>query len=799
MALELTPIRTPDQDKDKDDENQQQTQSQSQPQLTQQEALSTDPQNLLAQAQAQFKRIERRRANLFNTMQSVTKTIDRTRQEHLKTLDIIGQRQEVIANQAETALENLRSIRQLPSGIANLIGFFDEDFSAGVQRTELQKAELQLDKLNRQAQIAQQTREAKLGAAKQKLQVATDLYQFDRQGFLDTANLARMGFEIKKQVRKDLVNKVQDMSFEQLNDMVNGKKSIPKELRGREGLIEAEFFNKKARKLNVNSTEIAVLNNSLLLEERRENLALSGLSDEQLEEFSKMNSEQLPDPFTPGGIRKENLRRREGEIALRKASALSRAQELELANIEKQKFFETLREPELDQLIEQAKQSGGAVPLADTGLTATLAELDQAAQAASERRTAREKRQMDLALRNAAVGTEFNAINEQLFNMSSLVTEGTSEDPTAGLPIDLKAEWESTMAKLEAAQSLPDGGAAATVELISNLKKTVNEATTKFIEQQPESSKTAATEFINHGRVVTQQAAAEHLTDAGLNRGALAHDPVLNPVFRQFSDQLRELAGQKRQSIDLREGDLTLTKLDDPAATQMVQEAIDGSVVKDGRNIKDMFQRASLQLLMTNAITSLQQKSPESQSIWQGIVNPDTGNFNNAIMQRLPDGSTRFNMDNLQVLLAAKTVQLQQQGVLEADETLNDRLFDHMESTISSKGFDENFISGNLTAAALYRAVANNRASTILSPTIRALRGNIDQAMERAREEVSLRQNRAAQESQLLSPEQRREQTIQNPLLHPGFSPNPNLLLGQPRQRSQSSDPLQRQLDQLFR
>lgn len=663
--------------------------------------FNPDPNKIKQDIAKGFEETSKIRESTADVISKSSEQIRAANQAQARNIENFSGKAQVQFDRMSEALDNMSRIESLPEGITDIIGFFDRDFNKGVQLNKMQRAEFELNRINQLQKNANITAQLTASSAAQEAQTALQLFEFTREGFLDTIAAAESGFRIEEGVQQRDLRAAENLSVEQLREFAADPSKAPTNLRDKPGLIQSVMLSKVSQELGVSAQQLSIdLNREVLENQRKENV-MRKFDIPQLK--TMLDTNNFPGGLTIADVQDELNRRVGAEQSLKSAAIANQQGELELAFTHKQTALGQMTVKELETGLSNATTANGRIELQGVEFTATELRTELL------RKQQIEKQQRDISLgqiaAQAATSGTINQIGSTASGLSGATNPGTPfnpETPFENLPPQLQSEMQGLQAQLDAMSKLQEAGVdtiTKQVEILNTMNEKMTTAKESFIKAQPAETQNGYRQYIDNGGFIEDAKAASDYLTASSSPFALNYDPVMAKPFEQFANSLNDLASQQIQSIgtadisDEGTGTLEIRKRKELESGQLVNQALKES--KAGTMLSQML----MQKLMADTIVNLQ--GGNKDSIWSGIVDPETRRFDERVFST--EGTFEFN--KLAQLLAAKTVAFRDAGVIPPGQSMIGLMVDEARSL---SGALKNIGANDPTAAAFIKSAYNN-------------------------------------------------------------------------------------------
>lgn len=638
-------------------------------------------------------------------------------QQFQRTIQIQTDKADAAIAKGRGAYKNLQDLGRWPTGVANFIGMFDPDFSAKRQQAILGESELDLQSTAIKTRQAVSTHDIAIQSAGRVSTAAKEFYQFSRQGFLDAASFAQLGFAVKAGIREEMVNKLTDASDADLKKW--GAKTPP-DLMGHEGLIDLEVYRRRLQDANLNSVQMSnAMQQAKLQEVAAQQFVDQFNSTSEAEQALKAGD--LPPNVAPGMVQRKIAEAKGVSINLEAAAEALKVGKAQNAEYFKGLAFAGMQSSDISALIETAKASGQSFVETKDGLKLSVAEL----KVALSKRQAfdREQETLQADIYTTLAETESNRLSA-LSMADKMQSFLNPDNPDAPLPEEYQAEIQKALGTEAIAERLGTVGAA-------QLSAQTWEATAKrFREMQEEvvkgqvikDNQPAVREWFNTGgRINTATNAAVLLWNEAPNTAAMGNTRTLKEGWALLGPKLQEITTGKSLGVQTNaDGSFTLTGVNEDEAASLINRAVNESGFREvtrGNQFQFVLHTTAGQLASQKIPQIPHQKTPLAE-IFSQIVNPETGTFSRSFMQTDPEtGASQFDMGMFHQQLARLEVQAHENGVIPPDQSLIQVLYSKMFDNLGIVAQDFN----NPTAAALNKIVYNNNPSQDVADYIRQM------------------------------------------------------------------------------
>jgi len=605
----------------------------------------------------------------------------------------ITDQQTAIANRTtgivNEAFNKMQSNANIPDPIATFLSFFDDDFSNKKQRSIIAQGQFQLETAAHNVRQAAAQREMLLASQQSKVTAAKDFYTFTRQNFLDTATHAEMGFRIKQNITKELVQKVIGTELETLKKWLVNPKIMPTEFAGQEELIRGEIFNKQRQNLSDESIRRSNAAQARAAKKDQVRLQLNEYSDPK-DLQADLDAGTLPEPIKPQDAINELARVQLVRFEL-EAGALA----FERGNAEAAEYHRANAAANFDledaqnglQLLAQSKQStinmGGS--LTSKGMPFSAAQL----------RTVIAKKQAvqtEVDVRNVEIARAISRVDEnRTIAINSALRIGgelNPGNPALGIPANVAAAIEAT--ELSANAALSTGTVSGILGAADDWEARVatsKEEVEEFLKAQSDEKKGAMREHMQSstGEVTSVQFASQYImADAGspawlagtiYAEAGVALSEELIKTATTVSFAVRQDPQTGRQLIDSDDEASDVITLSKAVKESGFRKKISGAQVTQALSM-------SLKQLATPTITGpggTGDPAPPSElnKAYGQLMNIETGMFSTDVKE----GNT-INRNKFNEKLATIEATLKSEGMIGPDQSLITLLYSTMRDNL---------------------------------------------------------------------------------------------------------------------
>lgn len=767
-------------------------------------------------------------ARVLSVMESGAERVEDARTRHQKLMERNAALSSEEISGAEEAFENIKRNQMIPGKnrlIPRILSIFDPSFSDEANQAEIARRQMRLDMLNRQTDTSRRVlaheidkEQARVGIAQagadlEQTDIESTLQLFGMQMQLSGEARAQAG-EQRAQARflneqeQIAINKaINKYSLDQLREMQTGARKVDPVFNKFPGILEGALFEKRRVQAGVASSELALVGEEARQRDVEKTRVLESSSIEQLQQLA-----QKPDNkygITNQTVAEEGQRRRAHEVALQTAQLSLQANQLQLHNASRNDYLATATVDNLQALLKRANEpdpvTGGIMGFAEIGgIAFTAVELQDALIAQVQKKQQGIAAVTQRALASAETGPakeEISNITKGLVQLSSpglpIPNEQTAFE---ALPLDVRMELKKTQGFLDTVDALEEATgfdmSAERGQLLVQQRDALRVAQEKELKRFSKASRPAVDEFLQKGRIDDGANAAAFLKNSGANPQSMGYHKFAGDLYAEFAMAMnRETAQTSKTSVIFSDASEASEFGTEKTAQDIDAAVIENAFLKtkvsaDGEAQASVRSRLIERLSREIVLDAIQELEIETRvgdaSPYSGIVNPLTGQFVAAV--GTPQG--QFSFGNFGVLISAKTIRLQETGLLEEGDSLMTQIVARVKSNLPS-ALQKYFGNSPLEAAFAQAAFANDLSGASSEYLGRALQ--VAQSGERV----------ASDEREII----REEEAVRKQLEQEALEGKPpraiapsREMLGDPRLQPspRSTTPLGRTLEELF-
>lgn len=641
-------------------------------------------------------------------------------------------------NLGDRALNRLDALDQNPQFFNTIMGFFDADFNRGVQTRNLSRAQLQISRAQTRLQNAQIRRQLTIGTAEAEKASVKEIFQFNRQGILDTVALIQAGFEVEQNIRKQDVQFAQDQSIKSLEKFLNNPATAPVQLKNRPGLIDAILTSKRAAKLGISAQEFN-------LSVSRKALAKRTFLNQfnSVEEIVNFKGE-LPDGVSQLDL---NQRRRdfiEIEDAIETAKLAMTSKKLTLLNKQKAIILTRMGSMDVKEFLNEAVKNKGQIEIG--GIPFAASELRTALVAMTEKEAKEERILAENEVSSSNIMGNLTTVDMIGKQFPSLYNP-TSPDPTLeDIPVDVLStilnqnlQIDNQKRRVQEAIDANSGTADAAIKILFDMTEKTKEFYKEQVEERVEKdfskdAQPAAREFFLTGQIGPANAIALTI-DVGGNSALFIENDILDAPWTKLTSIFPDIALEKVTTFQPGIGGEGFSAASGKQRDSVILErAVKESKFREG--VATNIQLLSMAMAVNQLAEEMGAPSPVTGGPETLPVDPNLNAFAKLRDPRTGRLATRFNNDDggfdLNKFLqfaATETLALQKAGVLQPNETVADLVFDRSR-VLANIVIDKSF--SGLYGTALKSAVFGNRPQNTVLQAIDAANALIPQSIKSA-------------------------------------------------------------------
>lgn len=651
-----------------------------------------------------------------------------------------------------TSSDRRTELEQYPDLITDFLSLIDQDFDPDVMVQRMQRAQFELGVVSSDAKTADAMFAREVKTAERNLKATTDIFNFNREGFFDLANAAKIGFELRSDTRQEHVQFVKDQSDKQLKEWEKHPGSMPRIIRNNPQLVSAELFMRKLKSTQLLSVERANAQQlNALLNEQREDF-LDGYDNEGLAiayEAFQRDPRKFPDYMRDRDFKSEL--ENQDSILLSLGNARNALAQNNIELLEKNKLI-ALKQSSLRDVDKILLEMGNAtsIDLLDVPFSRTELELAQATKV----KTARETDRVNALLVKLIDNTDVN--RKATMRMAELIAKfdnpyGTNStlppalEQTLGgiMNMDKRLDPIVRSGNVGAAQVQAQGWEAGAKEMQDEIDK--------IVASQVKRKQAGVAEYFRTGGFIFNAGnAADVIMIDGSNAFILDGSPLLAGAQHAFAKELASIASISSFTFDPT-GGFSSSKGDRETAV-LIQQAIDNS------GFRKLVADAGYQALLQSSLIDLIKLSEPVKdvattgklgptSIYAGLINPQTGALSRSLYKLGADGSRVFSFHLLNEAYADIQNRALKDGVVKADEMITDPILSLMRERVAdlNLAFRQSPYTASLGTAAFPNGV-DSMLHEALRDTVKKLPGIIALAVKQQRAlEIVIEQNLIAE------------------------------------------------------
>ncbi len=589
------------------------------------------------------------------------------------------------ADLADHALNRKAAIATNPALFNNVMALVDPDFSKKAQDINLTRADLLMGRARNRLAIASQRHDQAVSLAESERQTVKSIFQLNRQGLVDVLAVEQAGLNIEQGVRKEQLQSAQDRSIAELRGFLNDPSTVPPQLKGKPGLINAVMVDKLAAKAALTTQEFNI-SIARQAQNKREFLNQFG-SAEEIKKFKGTLGTDVT-PF--------DMTKRFGELtALEDAIDISQLaiQTKETAILAKQKVIigktlgsEAIKDFLADAVINKGKTEIGGVPFFAMELQTMLSEASKA-ETDFER-----QREADSVAMSGVIG---KLIAHELTNelLPRLYNPNDPNPTTEDIPPDILSETVNMNARIQNQRERisdciatgGDGCDAMTrilIELMDEKQASYRAQVKDRVENDyPKDSRPAANQYYTTGNVSAENA-QPLLMNVGGNSALFIKNDFLGAPWEKFALVFEEVAAEQVTTITPLAGGIQSTSGKNRDSI-IIKNALEKSKfrgdVANNMSIGAMAIAANQLAEELNVGHPTARPDPTLNSFAR-LLDPRTG----LLARQFNDDEGAFDLTRFLQFTADETLLLQQAGILQPNETVAGVLFDRARNLVPS-------------------------------------------------------------------------------------------------------------------
>ena len=589
------------------------------------------------------------------------------------------------ADLADHALNRKAAIATNPALFNNVMALVDPDFSKKAQDINLTRADLLMGRARNRLAIASQRHDQAVSLAESERQTVKSIFQLNRQGLVDVLAVEQAGLNIEQGVRKEQLQSAQDRSIAELRGFLNDPSTVPPQLKGKPGLINAVMVDKLAAKAALTTQEFNI-SIARQAQNKREFLNQFG-SAEEIKKFKGTLGTDVT-PF--------DMTKRFGELtALEDAIDISQLaiQTKETAILAKQKVIigktlgsEAIKDFLADAVINKGKTEIGGVPFFAMELQTMLSEASKA-ETDFER-----QREADSVAMSGVIG---KLIAHELTNelLPRLYNPNDPNPTTEDIPPDILSETVNMNARIQNQRERisdciatgGDGCDAMTrilIELMDEKQASYRAQVKDRVENDyPKDSRPAANQYYTTGNVSAENA-QPLLMNVGGNSALFIKNDFLGSPWEKYALVFEEVAAEQVTTITPLAGGIQSTSGKNRDSI-IIKNALEKSKfrgdVANNMSIGAMAIAANQLAEELNVGHPTARPDPTLNSFAR-LLDPRTG----LLARQFNDDEGAFDLTRFLQFTADETLLLQQAGILQPNETVAGVLFDRARNLVPS-------------------------------------------------------------------------------------------------------------------
>lgn len=634
-------------------------------------------------------------------------------------------------NDASVALSNLERIESLPKFVSGIMSIFDEDFSRTKQKAKIRRSEFTLDTVARRSKAAQSLHNSTISRL-ETLRKSADL---ELKLTEDAVSDIKSGLEILQLEGEILDDEAKRaLESESVSNIMSGKIANPL-LQQRPGLVQARRMQLLAQQGQINLQELNVERTAMQNADIVRQRFLASLTNDELTETARlMASGQAPDAIdnlniTPQDILRQAQSNESNLLELEKAAQENAAGKRDAAKEIISNTLETANMGELLALKTEADNNGGRIDIAEN-LSISSREIENEIQ-----KLAKNSNLVEQQLELQAANIQKQEIALQLGNIAHLTNPDASAhgaDPTNSLPSNIRGRVRSITAQLDVLGEISEPRkdaegnvlfpsvhtASKQLELLEELQEIAVTERKRLVDEAAEIDDdygVGRSEFLENGVVVSTAGAAGILANSG-NPNLFAGNDILDGVYQDLAAEVGRLQTQVPSSVSsFGQTGVSQTEFVQPSNVPLISQAMQAVNARE-RLASRMFQATLLETVNTLHEDS---KDDASNSIYAGLINKNTGEFNDKVFVPVivtdAEGNeqtiTQFSMANFMQMLTLSEERAQRLGIIDSFGAIEQQIANEFRDRL--KTVHDNFTTSEAGAAIMFMAFNNNPAVAI--------------------------------------------------------------------------------------
>lgn len=727
----------------------------------------TDPadffneQNAFIRLQEDFRRAEEARQRYLKAQTEGAQNINQSEENLLTVVNSASSKVDALNKESLDAITRLENMQLNPDFINEIMGIFNPDYNADYQKRRLDRVSYQLQLEQQKVDRAGVTHSFNVNRAERRTKTAAAAEVAARQLVQGEGELIALGMQIENDVTEE------DKTFVANQDIETLKKwqtNPPKRLAGKPGLINAYLRQKEMSVVGLDLQNLQAQLSTEAVSQMGRDKVFASTTDAELNKWQD-EPNRMPPNIALGHVQAEIKRRSMQNEQLRREKLLNDAGEHGLAQQEKDALAQTLTLAEVEIGLKEAAQSADGLAhftrqVGSETITTTFSLNDLTVLADAKRTQLQERlvKATDRAGIQAKAQSDQINLGREMVNIAKEANPGGGvnlENPIESVPPEVAAVLEESNTRLKyledmrkAAEGNPNIQYGLDVEIsktISDMKKQVDGVRDNMVKRADEKSRPAIEEYLKQGRVVNIDNAAQHMATSAGNSEAFNFNPVMDGPWRQLAAKYREIASAAGgTSFQFSEGNFQMVKEGSKDANIHLENAIKASGFRD--SVAERVLQATLSEVLLEQDRNWTQRTSQADpgqivpSPYARLVNTSNGNLAPDFFSVTPEGKRRFEPANVNIKLSDMNLELRRQGVLAADETLQEPIYQAIAGR-TRDNMTARFLGANALEASVAAFAFNNNLGQAVQKKLVALEGTVAAAELRA---VELRKEREA-------------------------------------------------------
>ncbi len=591
------------------------------------------------------------------------------------------------AGLADHALNRKAAIATNPAIFNNIMALFDPDFSRNVQDINLTRADLQMGRARNKLAIASQRHDQAVSLAEAERQTVKSIFQINRQGLVDVLAVEQAGLNLEQGVRKEQLQFAQDRSVSELRAFLKDPSTVPAQLKGKPGLINAVMVDKLAAKAVLTTQEFNI-SIARQAQNKREFLNQFGSA----EEIKKFQGTLGPD-VTPFDMTKRFGELTSLEDAIEISHLAIKTKETAILANQKAIIGKNLGSLAIKDFLADAITNKGRTEIG--GIPFSARELQTMLGEASKAETDFERQREADSIAISGLGGKLMAHEKTEELLLQLYSPNDPNPTTEAIPTDILAETVNRNARVQnqkgrindCIKTGGDGCDAMTrvlIEMIDEGQEFYRKQVTDRVENDyPKDSRPAANQYFTTGRVSAENA-QPLLMAVGADSALFIKNDFLGSAWEKFALVFEEVAAEQVTTITPLAGGIQSTSGKNRDSI-IIKNALEKSKFRENTvlnmNIGAMAIAANqlAEELNIGHVDEQQRPDPTLNSFAR-LLDPRNG----LLARQFNDDEGALDLTRFLQFMAGETLLLQQAGILQPNETVAGVLFDRARNLVPS-------------------------------------------------------------------------------------------------------------------